>query len=85
MPLPIRFQLKTFYRNGTVKVATKKNKRRLSSFIQANYNLEIEKYFIKVTYSPIIDNFNKKISPTNEGFYYKKQDLYQAIGAFTEK
>lgn len=81
---PIRFQLKTFYNDGSVKVTTRKNKGRFSSYIQANHNSNIVKYFIKVTYSPVIDCFNQKINASNEGFYISKQDLYQALGAFTE-
>ena len=85
MSQPRKYLLKILYKNGEVKRIQRKNKRRLSASIQAERDSETTKYFLRVVYSPIIDSDNQKISPTNEGEYKNKKDLFYALGCFTEE
>lgn len=84
MSKALTYLLKVFYTDGSIQTITRRSKRRISSFIQARDDSEIAKYYIRVTYYPIINNENKVITPINEGEYLSKQDLYLALRAFTE-
>ena len=84
-PKPEKFLLKVFYKNGEVKRIQRKKKRRFSAIIQGVNDSGVQKYYIKVTYSHMIDSNNKSIAPINDGEYFNKKNLYQALGSFTEK
>ena len=84
-PKPEKFLLKVFYKDGKVKRIQRTNKARLSATVQRVNDSETQSYYLKVTYSHMIDSNDMRIRPINDGDYYNKTDLYQALGAFTEK
>lgn len=82
---PIRYQLKIYKNSGEILSLNTANKRRIFYQIQTANESEVLKYFLRITYSPILDNFGKKINPTNEGYYKTKKELMHAWQCFTEK
>jgi len=84
-PKPEKFLLRIYFSNGRTQRIQRTNKARLSAFMQRVNFSKVAKCHLRVTYSYMIDCFNKKIEPVNEGIYTNKKDLFYALQTFTEK
>lgn len=75
------------YKNGKVvqKVTTHKIRRFLKSLRLINFQNEVLKVYLKVTYGKFIDAYGKKSLFYNDGTYDNKEDLWWAFNAFTEQ
>ena len=80
-----KYQLKIFLNNGRVLSYHSKKKKRIAHKIKGQKISEVQKYWLRVDYGEIIDNFGKKVRAINEGEYYSLAEILQAWKCFNEK
>jgi len=77
--------LKIFYNDGTVQRIQSKKVRRISYFIQAANNSDVEKYFIRVTYGQLTDVCGQTVQACNTGEYPTKKLMQETLRCFVER
>lgn len=81
---PIYFQLKIYKQDTSMVSLCTKKKSRILYFIRTVQSIEVDKYYLRVTYSSTVDNNERTIKPINEGFYKTKETLRHALECFCE-
>lgn len=81
---PEKFLIKIYLKNGKVQRTQTKVKRRISLILQRAKNSEVNKFYISVTYSPIVNSSNEIIKPKNEAYCLNKEMALYLLSCFTE-
>lgn len=79
-----RILLKIYLKSGKVQRTQRNKKNRISSILQRVKKSEVAKYYLSVTYSPIVDSSNKVIEPKNEAYCVDKEIALYLLNCFTE-
>jgi len=77
--------LKIFYNDGTVRRVHGKKVRRISYFIQAAKNSDVEKYYIRVTYGQLTDVCGQTAQAINTGECPTKKLMQETLRCFVER
>jgi|GEM_PF-3159235 hypothetical protein len=78
-------QIKVINADNKVSLLRSRKKSRIINFVQKKKNKDAQKYMLRVTYGKLTDSNNKKVLGQNEGEYFSKSELLQALDCFTKE
>jgi hypothetical protein len=79
---PEKILLTVFWNDGRVRRVQRKQMSRISAVLRWIKESEVKKYYLRVSYPVVTDNFNQVITPINEGEYLNRDALMNALRCF---